>query len=79
MMTDFWDFLLCLLPASANLNVALGKYCGLTVSATKKIDMIITVREGLERETENLIMAAKEWALCVSNDKMKIEGRKYRA
>lgn len=41
--------------------------------------MIIAVREGLERETENLIMAAKEWALCMSDDKMKIEGRKYRA
>ena len=41
--------------------------------------MIIAVREGLERETENLIMAAKEWALCMSNDKMKIEARKYRA
>lgn len=41
--------------------------------------MIIAVREGLERETESLITAAKEWALCTGNDKKKTEGRKYRA
>lgn len=41
--------------------------------------MIIAVREGLERETESLITAAKEWALCIGDDKTKIEGRKYRA
>lgn len=41
--------------------------------------MIITVRKGLERETESLIMAAKEWSLCIGDDKMKIEGKKYRA
>lgn len=36
--------------------------------------MIITIRESLERETKSLIMATKEWALCMSSDKIKNEG-----
>ena len=34
----------------------------------KEIDMIITVRKGLEKETESLITAAKEWAFCTGDD-----------
>lgn len=54
----------------------------MTVSATgrrNKKDMIITVKKkkkGLEKDTERLIMVAKEWASCTSDDKIKIEGRK---
>lgn len=72
-MSDFWDFLLCSHPASANLNMALGKHCRLTASATgkRKKDMIITVREGWGRVSESLIMATKEWALCMSSAEMK--------
>lgn len=34
--------------------------------------MKITVRKGPERESESLIMAAKESALCMSGDKTKM-------
>lgn len=34
-------------------------------------DMIITVREGLGRESESLITAAKGWTLCMSSAEMK--------
>lgn len=41
----------------------------------KEIDMIIIVRKGLEKETESLIMTAKEWAFCTGDNKRKMEGK----
>ena len=45
----------------------------------KEIDIIITVRKGLQKETESLIMPAKGRAFCTGDDKSKMKGKEGNA